>query len=151
VPAVAAAVAGAMAGDSLGYEIGRRYGPAVRTSSLGRRISDDKWERSERYLRTRGGAAVFFARFLTGPKAIVPALAGESRMPYGRFLAWNATGAVVWGSFHVGIGYVAGSSWRIVHDYVTVGGYVLLGVVVVAAVTYLFVRRARKQRSHHRS
>lgn len=148
---VLAAVLGAIAGDSLGYEIGRRFGPALRDTALGRRIPHERWARSERYLRERGGKAVFFARFVTGPKAVMPALAGEAHMPYRTFLLWNASSAVLWGSFHVGIGYVAGPSWQTVDQYFQYGGYALVAIVVVAGGAYLLVRRHRRSREHTNS
>ncbi|WFR74608.1 hypothetical protein P9209_16815 [Prescottella defluvii] len=40
----------------------------------------------------------------------MPALAGMSRMPYRRFLAYNAAGGLVWGIGFVLLGYLAGSS-----------------------------------------
>ncbi len=151
VVAICAAVAGAIAGDSLGYEIGRRYGPGLRDSSVGHHIGRDKWERSERYLRERGGKAVFFARFVTGPKAVVPALAGQARMPYRQFLVWNASSAALWGTFHVGLGYVAGTSWHAVDQYLSIAGYALLGLVVLGGGAYLFVRHRHRQRADARN
>ena len=34
--------------------------------------------------------------------ALVPAVAGDARLPYHVFLAWNASGGLVWGVLHVG-------------------------------------------------
>ncbi|MGD9998444.1 MAG: DedA family protein [Ilumatobacteraceae bacterium] len=140
------AVAGAIIGDSVGFEIGRRYGDRVRQSWLGRKIGEDRWERSHRFLERRGGTAVFLARFLTGPKAVVPALAGESGMEYRRFLVANAASAAVWGTFHVGIGYVAGPSYETVDRYLGVAGWIALGVVVLAALGWWWHRRRNKDR-----
>jgi membrane protein DedA with SNARE-associated domain len=149
--AIAAAVSGAVIGDSLGYEIGRRYGPKLRDSALGRRVGRDRWARSERYLRDRGGKAVFLGRFVTGPKAVVPALAGQARMPYRRFLLWNASSGLIWGAFHVGIGYAAGSSWQAIDHNLQIGGYALAAIVLVGGGGYLLVRRRRHRAasSHH--
>jgi membrane protein DedA with SNARE-associated domain len=143
--AIAVAIAGAILGDSVGYEIGRHGGPALRSSRLGRRIPEQRWARSERYLRERGGKAVFVGRFITGPKAVVPALAGEAHMPYRTFLAWNASSAVLWGTFHVGLGYVVGPSWEAVDRYLKYGGLVLLALAVVGGGTYLLIRRHRNR------
>jgi membrane protein DedA with SNARE-associated domain len=143
--AVAAAVLGAIAGDSLSYEIGRRYGPRLRSSRLGRRIQDRRWEKAERFFEQHGASTVFVARFFTGPKSIVPAMAGQNGMPYRRFLFFNATSAAVWGCLHVGLGYVAGPSWRVLEHDLTLGGAVLGGVAVVGVVGFVLVRRSRKR------
>src|ERR1700749_3390328 len=37
------AVAGAIAGDSVGFELGKRFGPPLRRSRIGRRIGERRW------------------------------------------------------------------------------------------------------------
>jgi membrane protein DedA with SNARE-associated domain len=144
------AIAGAALGDSIGYELGRRYGPALRRSRAGRFVGEQRWRRAQRFMRDHGGSAVFGARFLTGPKSVVPALAGESRMPYQRFLVWNVGSAAVWGTFHVGIGYVAGPSYQKIEGFLGRAGLVLLGVVALVVVVVVVVRRRRQHRRAHR-
>lgn len=141
---IALAIAGAVAGDSVGYEIGRHLGPRLRRSRLGQRLGDDRWERAERYLDRKGGKAVFLARWVTVVRAVVPALAGQARMPYRRFLAWNVAGAVPWGITVVGAGYAAGESYESVERYVGIGGYALLALATVV-VAVVLVRRHRRR------
>ncbi len=127
------AVAGAIAGDSLGYEIGRRFGPALQASRLGRKVGAERWERAEAYLEAKGGRAIFAGRFVGVLRALVPAVAGATQMPYRRFLAWNALGAIIWAPGTVLAGYLAGSSYRRVERYAGPAGLVLLGAVVAVA------------------
>ncbi|WP_281244418.1 DedA family protein [Rhodococcus tukisamuensis] len=87
-------------------------------------------------LARRGGSAVFFGRFVVFTRAAVPLLAGISRMPYRRFLAFNALGGLVWGVGFVVLGFVAGNSYAAVADAVgrttaVVVGVILLGIVLV--------------------
>jgi membrane protein DedA with SNARE-associated domain/membrane-associated phospholipid phosphatase len=132
------AALGAVVGDSLGYELGRHLGPSIRRSRLGRRVGDDRWARAEHYLATKGGRAVFFGRFIGVLRALVPALAGVSRMPYRRFLFWNALGGIIWAPSIVGLGYLAGRSYRRVEHYAgRVGLVLLVFVAIVAAVAAL--------------
>jgi len=138
-----ASVAGAIAGDSIGYELGRHFGPRLRRSALGRRIGDERWERAERYLRERGGRAIFFARWILVVRAVVPALAGQARMPYRRFLGWNVAGAIPLCVLHVGLGYLAGRSYEQVDHYLHIGHWALLGLVVaIGGFVYWRHRRA---------
>ncbi len=127
------AAAGAIAGDSLGYEIGRRFGPALQASRLGRKVGADRWQRAEAYLEAKGGRAIFAGRFVGVLRALVPAVAGATCMPYRRFLAWNALGAIIWAPGTVLAGYLAGSSYRRVERYAGPAGLVLLGAVVAIA------------------
>ncbi len=131
VPMMLAAVAGAVIGDSLGYEIGRYFGGSIRRSRLGQKVGEERWARAENYLVVKGGQAVFLGRFIGVLRALVPALAGVSRMPYRRFLFWNFLGAAVWAPSVVGLGYIAGGSYRRVEHYAGQAGLVLLGLVVV--------------------
>jgi membrane protein DedA with SNARE-associated domain len=131
VPYMVAAIAGAIAGDSIGYELGRHFGPRLRRSALGRRVGEQRWMRAEQYLQTRGGRAIFLGRWIAVVRAIVPALAGQARMPYGRFLLWNVAGAIPVGVLHVGLGYLAGQSYTTVERYLSIGHWALLGIVVV--------------------
>ena len=59
----------------------------------------------------------------------MPALAGTSRMPYPRFVAWNAAGGFVWGVAFVALGYFAGNSYQSVAK--TVGRDVAAGAAIV--------------------
>jgi membrane protein DedA with SNARE-associated domain len=141
------AVVGAVLGDSIGYEIGRHLGPRMRSGFIGRAVGDQRWERADHYMRDRGGRAIFFGRWVAVVRAIVPALAGEARMPYRRFLKWNIAGAVVVGVVHVGVGYLAGESYRVVDRYLGIGTWALLGLLLLVGATYWWWRRQRSRRA----
>ncbi|RNM17513.1 DedA family protein [Nocardioides pocheonensis] len=139
-------VVAAIAGDSVGYEVGRRFfGPRVLTLPLLERHAK-RIERARAFLRRRGGIAVFLGRFTAFFRAMMPALAGASHMPYRTFLLWNAFGGVVWGSVFVVVGYIAGASYHQVEKQVGRGIAVGLVVVVVAAVVVWRVRSERRVR-----
>lgn len=127
------AALGAVVGDSLGYELGRHLGSSLRRSRLGRRVGEERWARAEHYLGTKGGRAVFLGRFIGVLRALVPALAGASRMPYRRFLFWNALGGIVWAPGVVVLGYLAGGSYRRVEHYAGRAGLVLLLLAAMVA------------------
>jgi undecaprenyl-diphosphatase len=137
---MAVAALGAIVGDSIGYEIGRHFGPALQRSRLGRKVGDERWQRADAYLEAKGGRAVFAGRFIGVLRALVPAVAGAARMPYRRFLAWNAAGAVIWAPALVLAGYAAGSSYRRVERYIGAAGLVLLGVGGAIAVIVFTAR-----------
>lgn len=135
-----AAAVGAIVGDSLGYEIGRRFGPALQRSRLGRKVGTERWGRAEAYLEARGGQAVFAGRFIGVLRALVPAVAGASRMPYRQFLAWNALGAAIWAPGTVLVGYLAGSSYKRVERYAGPAGLVVLGAAAAVTAVVLTAR-----------
>ena len=138
-------VLAAVLGDSVGYEVGRRVGPRVLASRFlaPRRARLDA---AQDLLRRRGGTAVFLGRFVAFFRAVMPALAGTSRLPYRRFLAFNAAGGLVWGAAFVLLGYLAGGSYAVVERTVGRGAAVAVVVVVVAALVVHRVRTHRAER-----
>lgn len=122
---------GAIVGDSIGYEIGRHLGPSLRRSRLGRWVGDERWQRAEQYLAKHGGRAVFFGRFVGVLRAMVPTIAGLSRMPYRRFLPWNVLGGLVWAPGFVLLGFLAGGSYHQVAEWAGRASAVLLTLVVL--------------------
>ncbi|MEA2902527.1 MAG: hypothetical protein QOH36_2414 [Actinomycetota bacterium] len=131
------AAVGAVVGDSVGYEIGRHFGERLRRSRLGQKVGTERWRKAESYLADHGGRAVFLGRFIGILRALVPALAGVSRMRYRTFLAWNALGGVLWAPGFVLLGFVAGSSYRRVERYAGRAGLLLLvAAVLVAAIVF---------------
>src|SRR5215467_5030722 len=84
---LAVVVVAAVIGDSVGFEVGRKLGPRiVRAPVL--RNHPDRIAEAQGYLRKRGGRAVFVGRFTAFLRAVMPGLAGASRMHYPRFLAF---------------------------------------------------------------
>lgn len=129
----AVVVLAAVVGDSIGYEVGRRFGPRLLEVRLLRRQRPRLDAVGER-LRTRGGPTVVLGRFTALLRALTPALCGMSRMPYRRFLAWNAAGGVVWGVAVVLAGYLAGTSYHLVARGLGGVGAALLALFAVLVV-----------------
>ena len=141
---IAVVVVAAILGDSVGYEVGRKFfGPRVLTMPVLERHTE-RIGRAQQFLQRRGGVAVFLGRFTAFFRAMMPALAGASHMPYRQFLVWNAAGGVVWGTIFVMVGYVAGASYHQVEKQVGRGIAVFLAVVVVAAIITWRVRSERR-------
>jgi membrane protein DedA with SNARE-associated domain len=139
-------VVAAVAGDSVGYEVGRHLGPRILAAGMLRRHAG-RLERARGRLRERGGWAVFFARSTAFLRAVMPALAGVSGMPYRRFLAYNALGGVVWGAGVVLLGFFAGHSYATAERLLGRTTASVLIAAVLALVVGLLVRRHRRQRS----
>lgn len=110
---ILAAVIGALAGDTLSYLVGRRFGPSLVHRWRWSRVRvGPKLERAQRHFETRGGAAVFVARWVGALRAVVPLVAGSARMPFGRFVVWDLAGVVSWTATVVTVGFVFGTTWR---------------------------------------
>lgn len=134
-------VGAAIVGDSIGYEVGRTFGPRLLATRILRR-RERQLERAQVYLRAKGGRAVVLARLTAFLRAVMPGLAGIARMPYRRFLTFNVVGAVVWGSTVTLLGYTAGAGYRQVERVAGRASLVVLILVIVVAVAVHLRRRA---------
>jgi membrane-associated protein len=150
VALLAGVIAGSLVGESLGFLLGRLAGHRIRRSRLGRRLGECNWERAERYIRRRGGPAVFVSRFLPVLHALVPVTAGAGEMRYRRFIAWTAPACALWAVLYVTVGSLAAGSIRQLAGEIHVIGYVFAGCVVLFVVGAFIVRRLveRSQRRH---
>lgn len=146
VPLITVVALGAIIGDSTGYELGRHFG----RSWLERRgawvgLRPERLDDVDRFFERHGGKAVLLGRFIGFLRALAPFVAGASRMPYLRFLMFNAAGAVLWAAGCVLLGYALGESWRVAERWI--GRIGLVAGIVVLAVAFWAIRRRRR---HHR-
>jgi membrane protein DedA with SNARE-associated domain len=149
LPVIAAvAVLAAIIGDSVGYEVGRHFGNRLLTTRIfanhGAGI-----ERGRTMLHNYGGRAVFLARATAFLRAVMPGLAGTARMPYLRFLAFNAAGGLLWALGFTLLGYAVGAGYHEAEKVAGRASEVILGLVVVAAVA-LFIRHRRREKAEER-
>jgi membrane protein DedA with SNARE-associated domain len=139
-----AAALGAVLGDTAGYWIGNkggyrlllRWGPYVRL--------DEPKVKVARYLfDLHGGKVVFFGRFVSVLRTYAAFLAGTARMPYRRFLFFNASGGVLWAAIFSFVGYFAGATLSAAETPLAIA----LGVIAVAAIVagVMLVRKKTAQ------
>ncbi|HEX3929831.1 MAG TPA: DedA family protein [Nocardioides sp.] len=139
---LALVVVAAVAGDSVGFEVGRALGPRlVRAPVLRNHV--ERVELAQAYLRRRGGRAVVMGRFTAFLRAVMPGLAGASRMEYRRFLVFNVIGGVIWATACVLLGFFAAHSiGRITHALGVTSAVIV--VVIVVGVLWAWHRRSRE-------
>src|SRR5438552_6166512 len=106
---VTTAVAAAVIGDNGGYWIGRKGGIAlVRRYGRFLHLNEAHLERARHFFGRHGPPTVFIGRFIALLRTWTAVLAGAARMPYGRFMLYNALGAACWGGVLGALGYVFG-------------------------------------------
>ena len=134
-------VAAAILGDSVGYEVGKRYGARLLSSRIFAK-HQAAIASGQRSLHDYGGRAVFLSRFTAFLRAVMPGMAGAARLPYRKFLLFNALGGVTWGLGFTMLGYLAGASYHKLEDYAGKVSQAILVVVVVGVIIFV-VRRNR--------
>lgn len=133
LPAVIAiAAAGAIVGDNIGYLLGRKGARRLLTGPG--RLEERRrnlLQRGEAFFARHGGKTVFLGRWLPFLRITAAWLAGANRMPWPKFLAWNAAGGIAWAiSIGVLAYFVGQAAIAVLHTV----GYVALGVFAVALV-----------------
>jgi len=117
-------------GDNVGYQLGRR-GLRRLVDRPGRYAERRRKliERGEQFFTKHGSAAVFFGRWLPGLRIVTSWLAGADRMPWRRFLVWNALGGIAWAT---SVGVLAYALGRSAAGSAGIVGFVVLATALVA-------------------
>ncbi|MGL4339929.1 MAG: DedA family protein [Rhodoglobus sp.] len=147
---VVTVIIGALCGESIGFILGRFFGPKIRASRLGRRLGEVHWIRAERYIDRRGGIAVFVSRFLPVLHALVPVTVGMSSMSYRRFMVWTIPASVIWSCAYVSVGALAVGSFTALLDSLHSAGYLFVGIILLGTIIMLWGKKvlARREERH---
>lgn len=131
-------------GDSIGFAIGRRFGPRLRETRLIQKYGTEGWDRATGILRRRGAWAVFFARFLPVVRTLMPAAAGTSGLPYRTFFPAILAGAACWSAMHIAIGAAVGEAARKIEDVISTGGTYVVAALALTSLAAIVIRKRRK-------
>jgi membrane protein DedA with SNARE-associated domain len=144
------AVLGAMVGDNIGYAVGLFGGRAL-VLRFGRYVglTSARLDKAEGFFSRYGGAIVAGARFIEGLRQANGIVAGTSRMPWPRFAAFNALGAVLWVGAWASVGYLAGGNITAIYNAVSRSVLYLL-IALAAAAAVLIIRAAARRRRGRR-
>jgi membrane-associated protein len=94
----------AFIGTQVGYWIGYKIGPPLFEQNRNFILNQKVLDRTHEFFEKYGARAVVLARFVPILRALIPMLAGISRMDIKRFTKLNLIGATVW----VGVFMLAG-------------------------------------------
>ena len=140
--ALALGLLGSVLGDSGSYCLGRCGGALVLKRVEGRAI----WSRARASFERRGGLAIFLTRFMLTPLALPTNLiAGSSRYAYGRFLALDLLGELVWIALYGGLGYAFADQWETMSELAGNLTGALIGLLALVAGGTLAYRARRRR------
>ncbi|MCL4364105.1 DedA family protein [Patescibacteria group bacterium] len=110
-------------------------------------ISEDEYDRSEKWFRKYGEKITFFSRLLPLVRTFISLPAGVAEMNFLKFSIFTFVGSLIWSGFLAYIGFILGRNWNSLHGYYQKFEYVIVFALVAAAVYYIFhkVQKLRKK------
>jgi membrane-associated protein len=135
----------ATAGDSTAYLIGRHGGRRLFTKKDSVIFQPEHIAKAEDFYERFGAKLLLISHFLPVVRTFTPLLAGVARMPYRKFLVFDATGDTLWSIVISLVGYYIGSRIPNIDHYIL--GIVIFAVAISSGPTIIqLIRLKLKQR-----
>ena len=142
IPAVVTAVAGSCCGITLSYVLGRtaglgfvhRYGKWVH-------VTPHDLQRVEQWFEHSGRWVLTFGYFIPGVRHLSALVAGASGLPYRQFAMAAYTGALLWASAFITLGWYVGSRWEAALAEAQKHIVLVAAAMVVPGLAYVFLHR----------
>jgi len=96
------------------------------------------------HFHEKGGRTLLFGKFTHSVGFAVLVAAGAGRMPMGRFIWFNLLGTVPKSLFFVALGYGFGAAYTRIDSWISRASLVALVLILAAAASWGFYRKARK-------
>jgi membrane-associated protein len=133
----------AIAGDQIGYWIGRSAGTALYQRKESFFFRRSHLQRAHDFYEKYGGRAVILARFVPIVRTFCPPVSGAARMAYGRYVAFDICGGILWVGAMVLGGFALGRSVPNIGERI----HYVIAVVILASVMPVIISLLRARRS----
>jgi membrane protein DedA with SNARE-associated domain len=142
-PLIALSTLGSVIGDHALYGAGLLGGRRVMAWYCRLTLASEHClDKTLRYFKRFGPAAVLLGRFSFGVRLFATILAGAGHLPYSRFLAFDVIGTVVYATLWLGGGHVFGATLM---ERTETARLLLLGgpLAILAVLVFRYARRRR--------
>jgi membrane-associated protein len=138
-------IVAAASGNSTGYAIGRKAGPPLFNRPQSKFFRRDHLLKTKAFYEKYGGLTLILAQFMPFARTFAAVVAGVAEMPYRRFAMFNITGAILWITSMLCIGYFLGRSIPGIERHIE---YVIVAVVFISILPMLikYAQHKLKQR-----
>jgi membrane-associated protein len=123
----------AILGDSVNYWIGHKVGPKV-FRGQNKWLNKDHLIRTEAFYEKYGGKTLVIARFVPIVRTFAPFVAGIGKMKYGKFMAYNVSGALLWVVGLTLLGYLFGNHPWVKKNF----GVVIIAIIIISILPAVF-------------
>ncbi|MGD8428210.1 MAG: DedA family protein [Balneolaceae bacterium] len=133
------------------YWIGSRWGTQVENNPkrlwLLRFIPLKYLQKVRRWMQQWGLRVVLVNRFLAGTRSVISLTAGLSHTPVSSTIICSAISSILWNGILLGFGWVVHENWRLIGDYLSIYGKIILGAIVVFILIKAGIHYFRKKSS----
>jgi membrane protein DedA with SNARE-associated domain len=130
-----------LGGSYVSYFVGRVGGrPLVERLGKFALITRKDIDRAEHFMAGRGSWTVIIGRMLPVIRAFISIVAGLVEVPAGQFGLLSLVGTVIYATVLSVIGYEVGSAWHSISHDISIGGYVIVVLVIVAIAGFVVYR-----------
>lgn len=137
----------AFGGTQVGYWIGAKIGPPLIAKERKFILNKKTIGRTNAFFKNYGARAVVLARFVPILRALVPMLAGISRMDYRRFTKLNLVGATLWVVVFMAPGYWLGGIEAVKENLELTVMLIIIGTTLLLPIEILRDRIVKKRRA----
>jgi membrane protein DedA with SNARE-associated domain len=147
LPAVTAAFLGSIYGITLSYGLGRTGGVTIlKKYGYLIRLTDKRVQEVDDWFERRGKWALVLGYFVPGFRHLTALAAGASKLRYFTFAPFAYSGAFVWSTLFIVVGYLSGKEWTKVPEVVQRWILAILGLGLLLLFLYYAVRRMADRR-----
>lgn len=131
----------AVLGDQVGYQFGKRVGPALFTRPDSRLFKQGHVTKAHDFLEKYGPKTVLIARFVPIVRTFAPIVAGVGGMKYRTFVIYNFIGALLWAVGITTLGALLGNV-GFIRDHIELAILGIVGLSILPVIIELY--RSRK-------
>jgi membrane protein DedA with SNARE-associated domain len=145
-PAFAAALLGSMCGITISYGLGRSLGLYL-IHHFGRlfRITQEDLNRVHVWFERFGTWTLLIGYFIPGVRHLTAVIAGTSKERYLLFAIYAYSGAFLWVTTFISLGYCFGDEWsnvlKQVQNHLSVAAWIALALIVILLIRWSWKRR----------
>jgi membrane protein DedA with SNARE-associated domain len=146
-PAFASALFGSMCGITISYGLGRSLGLFV-IHHYGRlfRITPEDLNRVHVWFERFGTWTLLIGYFIPGVRHLTAVIAGTSKERFLLFAIYAYSGALLWVTTFISLGYYFGDEWsqvlKRVQDHLSVFAWIALALIIIWLVRWFTKKRA---------
>lgn len=139
----------AIAGNSTGYYIGTKYGRRLFRREDSRFFRKEFLRQAEEFYERHGSKTIVIAMFVPIVRAFAPVVAGIAKMPYGRFVLFNITGAFMWVGVFTLIGYAAGDVIKRLGINIEAAALVIIFISLLPGIIHVLSKPENRTKLKH--